>query len=89
MTELQPSELLLDPIRADAMILLQSSDKILHLEFQTLPKVEVPFRMLDYRVRGYRRDQGKLMIQVVIYLKPTQSRLAYQTSLPILKLGPI
>jgi predicted transposase/invertase (TIGR01784 family) len=80
MTELKPSELLLDPIRADAMILLQSDDVILHIEFQTLPKEEIPFRMLDYRVRGYRRYKGKLMIQVVIYLKSTTSELAYQTS---------
>jgi predicted transposase/invertase (TIGR01784 family) len=80
LTELKPSELLLDPIRADAMILLQSDDVILHIEFQTLPKEEIPFRMLDYRVRGYRRYKGKLMIQVVIYLKPTTSELAHQTS---------
>jgi predicted transposase/invertase (TIGR01784 family) len=80
MTELKPSELFLDPIRADAMILLQSDDVILHIEFQTLPKEEIPFRMLDYRVRGYRRYKGKLMIQVVIYLKPTTSELAYETS---------
>jgi predicted transposase/invertase (TIGR01784 family) len=80
MTELKPSELLLDPIRADAMILLQSDDVILHIEFQTLPKEEIPFRMLDYRVRGQRRYKGKLMIQVVIYLKHTTSDLAYQTS---------
>jgi predicted transposase/invertase (TIGR01784 family) len=80
MTELKPSELFLDPIRADAMILLQSDDVILHIEFQTLPKEEIPFRMLDYRVRGHRRYKGKLMIQVVIYLKPTTSELAYQTS---------
>jgi predicted transposase/invertase (TIGR01784 family) len=80
MTELKPSELFLDPIRADAMILLQSDGVILHIEFQTLPKEEIPFRMLDYRVRGYRRYKGKLMIQVVIYLKPTTSELVHQTS---------
>jgi predicted transposase/invertase (TIGR01784 family) len=80
MTELKPSELLLDPIRADAMILLQSDDVILHIEFQTLPKEEIPFRMLDYRVRGHRRYKGKVMIQVVIYLKPTTSDLVHQTS---------
>jgi predicted transposase/invertase (TIGR01784 family) len=80
MTELKPSELLLDPIRADAMILLQSNDVILHIEFQTLPKEEIFFRMLDYRVRGYRRYMGKIIIQVVIYLKLTTSELAYQTS---------
>jgi len=80
LTEIQPSELSLDPIRADAMILLQSDESILHIEFQTLPKEEIPFRMLDYRVRGQRRYKGKPMRQVVIYLKPTTSELAYQTS---------
>ena len=80
LTEIQPSELSLDPIRADAMILLQSDESILHIEFQTLPKENIPFRMLDYRVRGDRRYRGKPMRQVVIYLKPTTSELAYQTS---------
>lgn len=79
LTEIQPSELSLDPIRADAMILLQSDDSILHLEFQTLPKPEIPFRMLDYRVRGQRRYKDKPMRQVVIYLKRTTSNLVYQT----------
>ncbi|WP_219898658.1 flagellar assembly protein H [Phormidesmis priestleyi] len=62
------------------MILLQSEESILHIKFQTLPKQEIPFRMLDYRVRGQRRYKGKPMRQVVIYLKPTTSELAYQTS---------
>lgn len=80
MTELKPSELSLDPIRTDALILLQSEASFLHLEFQTLPKDNVPFRMLDYRVRGYRKDPTKLMRQVVIYLKQTSSERVYQTS---------
>ncbi|MBW4619841.1 MAG: Rpn family recombination-promoting nuclease/putative transposase [Cyanosarcina radialis HA8281-LM2] len=80
LTELQPSELSLEPIRADAMIMLQSDESILHIEFQTLPKENIPFRMLDYRVRGHRRYREKTMRQVVIYLKPTTSELAYQTS---------
>jgi predicted transposase/invertase (TIGR01784 family) len=80
MTELKPSELSLEPIRADAMILLQSEDVILHIEFQTLPKKKIPFRMLDYRVRGHRLYEDKAMRQVVIYLKPTTSELVYQTS---------
>lgn len=33
LTELKPSELSLEPIRADAMILLQSDESILHIEF--------------------------------------------------------
>jgi predicted transposase/invertase (TIGR01784 family) len=80
MTELKPSELSLDPIRTDALILLQSASSFLHLEFQTLPKEKVPFRMLDYRVRGYRKDPTKPMRQVVIYLKQTSSERVYQTS---------
>jgi predicted transposase/invertase (TIGR01784 family) len=79
LTEIKPSELSLEPIRADAMILLQSEDAILHLEFQTLPKQTIPFRMLDYRVRGHRRYPDKPMKQVVIYLKSTPSELVYQT----------
>ena len=35
LTELSPSELSLEPIRADALILLQSDQVVLHLEFQT------------------------------------------------------
>ncbi|KAM3116452.1 Rpn family recombination-promoting nuclease/putative transposase [Phormidesmis sp. 146-33] len=80
MAELKPSELSLEPIRADAMILLQSDQSSLHIEFQTLPKKKIPFRMLDYRVRGHRRYDDKTMQQVVIYLKSTASELAYQTS---------
>jgi predicted transposase/invertase (TIGR01784 family) len=80
LTELKPSELSLDPIRADALILLQSDDDILHIEFQTTPKNGVPFRMLDYRVRGYRKYPSKTMRQVVIYLKQTGSELVRQTS---------
>lgn len=80
LTELKPSELLLEPIRADALILLESDETVLHLEFQTRPKQDIPFRMLDYRVRVYRRYPNKTMRQVVIYLKPTGSELVQQTS---------
>lgn len=80
LTEIQPSELSLNPIRADALIFLESDESILHLEFQTLPKGDIPFRVLDYRVRGFRRNPSKPMRQVVIYLKQTASELVYQTS---------
>jgi predicted transposase/invertase (TIGR01784 family) len=80
LTEIQPSELSLDPIRVDALILLESDASVLHIEFQTLPKNNIPFRVLDYRVRMYRKDPTKPMRQVVIYLKQTTSELAYQTS---------
>ncbi|MBD2213589.1 Rpn family recombination-promoting nuclease/putative transposase [Nostoc linckia FACHB-104] len=58
-TELSPQELSLEPIRADALILLQSAQQVLHLEFQTQVDAEIPFRMLDYRVRVYRRFPKK------------------------------
>ncbi|MGL6139082.1 MAG: Rpn family recombination-promoting nuclease/putative transposase, partial [Planktothrix sp.] len=68
LTELSPQELSLEPIRADSLILLQSDDLVLHTEFQTEPDAKIPFRMLDYRVRVYRRFPNKVMRQVVIYL---------------------
>ncbi|MBD2362340.1 Rpn family recombination-promoting nuclease/putative transposase [Anabaena minutissima FACHB-250] len=79
LTELSPSELSLEPIRADALILLQSDQIVLHLEFQTRAKVDIPFRMSDYRLRGYRKFPQKKMRQVVIYLQPSDSELVYQT----------
>jgi predicted transposase/invertase (TIGR01784 family) len=80
LTKLSPTELSLEPIRADSLILEQSEDLILHLEFQTEPDKNMGFRMLDYRVRVYRRFPLKTMHQVVIYLKPTKSALVYQDS---------
>ncbi|NJM49428.1 MAG: Rpn family recombination-promoting nuclease/putative transposase [Alkalinema sp. RU_4_3] len=73
LTELKPSKLSLNPIRTDALILLQSKDSILHIEFQLQPKDEIPFRMLDYRTRGHRKYPDKPMRQVVIYLQETDS----------------
>ncbi|UBF27781.1 Rpn family recombination-promoting nuclease/putative transposase [Kovacikia minuta CCNUW1] len=80
LTELSPSELSLEPIRADALILLQSDEVVLHLEFQTQPKSDIPFRLIDYRLRVYRRFPQKRMRQVVIYLQPTTSNLVQQTT---------
>lgn len=40
----------------------------------------IPFRMLDYRVRVYRRFPQKSMRQVVIYLQPTKSPLVQQNT---------
>lgn len=80
LSELSPSELSLEPIRADALILLQSEDIVLHLEFQTQPKPDIPFRMLDYRVRVYRRFPHKRMRQIVVYLQQSSSELVQQTT---------
>jgi predicted transposase/invertase (TIGR01784 family) len=81
LTELSPSELSLEPIRADSLILQDvESDLVLHLEFQTDPVPEIPFRMADYRLRVYRRFPQKRMRQVVIYLRRTSSQLAWENT---------
>ncbi len=68
LTKLEPSELTVDPIRAGTLIFLESASLILQVEFQTESKADIPFRMLDYRVRGFRRFPDKDMRQIVIYL---------------------
>ncbi len=81
LTQLSPTELSVEPIRADSLILLESDELVLHLEFQTQPDASIPFRMLDYRVRVYRRFPRKQMRQVVIYLQTTSSELVQQNTL--------
>ena len=78
LTKLEPSELSLEPIRADSLILLQSDEIILHVEFQTNPDEAIPFRMADYRLRVFRRYPSKQMRQVVVYLRKTSSNLVQQ-----------
>jgi predicted transposase/invertase (TIGR01784 family) len=78
LTRLEPSELFNEPIRADAII-LTGENYILHIEMQTNPVPEIPFRMLDYRTRLYRKFPYKQVKQVVIYLRKTNSHLVYQT----------
>ncbi len=78
LTEIKPSELSLEPIRADSIIFLESEDIVLHIEFQTDPKDDIPFRMLDYAVRLYRRYEDKEIYQVVIYLRKSSSPLVRQ-----------
>lgn len=83
LTQLSPSELSIEPIRADALILLESEEDILHLEFQTEPDKNMAFRMADYRLRVFRRFPHKQMRQVVIYLSPSNSPLVHQTRFEI------
>ena len=80
LTRLEPTELSVEPIRADSIILLQSPEVILHCEFQTDADPKMPFRMADYRLRGYRKFPNKRMVQVVIYLRETGSELVYQNT---------
>ena len=80
--QLLPSELSRDPIRADAVIRLQSTNSILHLEFQTLPTSTppLPLRMLDYWVRLYRQYECPIE-QVVIFLQETTTDAVYTDQL--------
>ncbi|MEO1132191.1 MAG: Rpn family recombination-promoting nuclease/putative transposase [Cyanobacteria bacterium J06639_1] len=79
-TSLSPTELSLQPIRADSLILLESEDLIFQIEFQTDPDGAIPFRLADYRLRGHRRYPNKEMRQVVVYLRETNSPLVYQNT---------
>lgn len=72
------TELSLEPIRADSVTFLQTSQQILHLEFQTLPQSSpsLPLRMLDYWVRLYRQYNCEVE-QIVLFLKPTTSEAVF------------
>ncbi len=78
LTQVQPQELAVEPIRADSLILLEAEGLLLHLEFQTKVDPQIPFRMLDYWVRGKRRFPDKKIRQFVIYLKETSSDVVFQ-----------
>ena len=79
LTKLEPSELSVEPIRADSVIFLESTKIILHLEFQTEPNKNMPFRMADYKLRLYRKFPERQIYQVVIYLNPSKSSLVFET----------
>jgi predicted transposase/invertase (TIGR01784 family) len=79
-TKLEPSELSVEPIRADSVIFLKSLRIILHIEFQTDPNKNIPFRMTDYLLRLHRQFPEMEIYQVVIYLTPSESPLVYETT---------
>ena len=79
-TKLEPSELSIEPIRADSVIFLKSLRIILHIEFQTDPNKNIPFRMTDYLLRLHRQFPDREIYQVVIYLTPSESTLVYETT---------
>ena len=87
LTKLEPSELSVDPIRADSVILLESAEVIVHLEFQTKTDDTMPYRMANYYLRLYGKYAAKAIHQTVIYLRPTKSELAYQTNFKTNKLN--
>ena len=86
LTKLEPSELSVEPIRADSVIFLESAGIILHLEFQTEPNKNIPFRMADYRLRLYRKFPEKEVHQVVIYLSRSRSPLVNETTFSLKEL---
>ena len=68
LTKLEPSELASDPIRADSVILLESAEIIVHLEFQTQTDDTIPYRMANYWLRLYGKYPNREIHQTVIYL---------------------
>lgn len=78
LTTINPTELNVEPIRADSVMLLQSRGVILHTEFQTVGDETMPFRMADYYLRLRRKFPARDIQQVVIYLKRTSSDLVRQ-----------
>jgi predicted transposase/invertase (TIGR01784 family) len=71
MVEVLKTELTIEPIRADSVILLQTQGQILHIEFQVKLDSEppLPLRFLDYWVRLYRSYRVPI-VQVLVLLCP-------------------
>jgi predicted transposase YdaD len=76
--EVLKTELSIEPIRADSVIFIRTSSRILHIEFQTLTRSKpvIPFRMLDYFVRLKRQYQCPIE-QVVVFLQETTDEIAW------------
>ncbi len=72
------TELSLEPIRADSVTFLQTANRILHIEFQTLTlsNPAIPFRMLDYSVR-LKRQYKCPVVQIIIFLQETNDEIAF------------
>jgi predicted transposase/invertase (TIGR01784 family) len=77
LTELKPTELSLEPIRADSVILLKSQGLISHTEFQADPDPEIPFWEANYALHIHRKFPRHDLIQNVIYLRKTNSPLVF------------
>jgi predicted transposase/invertase (TIGR01784 family) len=75
LTEMQPTELYYEPIRADGVVLLKNDNLICHWEFQTNPDKYMAYRMLDYYVRLLGLYPDCQILQTVIYLRETTSEL--------------
>jgi predicted transposase/invertase (TIGR01784 family) len=73
LTELKPTELSIEPIRADSLILLKSRKLIIHIEFQTDPDPDIGFRATDYNLRIHRIFPNHKLLQTIVYLRKTTS----------------
>lgn len=75
------TELCIELIRADSVTFLNTSERILHLEFQVKLESEppLPFRMLDYWTRLYRLYR-KPITQVIILLLPPAEGTVIETA---------
>jgi predicted transposase/invertase (TIGR01784 family) len=87
LTTLNPTELNLEPIRADAVVLMSAPELVLHLEFQTDADPEMPLRMADYYIRLRRKFPHREIEQVVIYLRRTGSDLVRQSEYSTTKMN--
>ncbi|MBD2491962.1 Rpn family recombination-promoting nuclease/putative transposase [Aulosira sp. FACHB-615] len=86
LTLLSPTGVTWEPMRNDGVILLQSNEVVLHIEFRTKPDENLPFEMAYYYVRIYERFPDKQIHQVVIYLEKTTSEQVYNTTFSTKKL---
>lgn len=75
--EVLRTELSHEPVRADAVLLLEHRQIILHIEFQTssFSRPPLPLRMLDYWVRLHRQHELPIE-QFVVFLRATNETLA-------------
>lgn len=66
------TELSIEPIRADSLTLLQTQDRILHLEFQVKLSSDppLPLRMLDYWVRLHRLYRVPITQVLILLCEP-------------------
>ncbi len=66
------TELSIEPIRADSITLLQTQDRILHLEFQVKLSSDppLPLRMLDYWVRLHRLYRVPITQVLILLCEP-------------------
>ena len=76
--KIEKTELSREPVRADAVILSRAGQEILHVEFQTTAKSDVPLplRMLDYYVGFKRQRVDRRVRQALVVLKETGEVIA-------------